>query len=232
MTKADYLREPIRHIDITAHNVVSLVEAMGAMSYSARDLARAANIYDRMLRDRDCGGHPLPRRLAHQRRPQEGLRRHDPQPHGRRGRQHGANIVDQDFFEALGFRHYIADGAAERPAWTTRCCVGARSTGSTTPSSTRTSCGSATRPPEDRRRARAAARTPPASSSGRWGRTCERAGLPAEDSIVLAGVPERTCPSSAPRSATARRASASSPTRRNGASRPRSASTRSRISTS
>ena len=39
-----------------------------------------------MLRDKECGVILLPRRLAHQRRPEEGLRRHDPQQHGRRDR--------------------------------------------------------------------------------------------------------------------------------------------------
>ena len=28
----------------------------------------------------------------------------------------GANIVDQDFFEGLGFKHYIAPGSPEAPA--------------------------------------------------------------------------------------------------------------------
>jgi len=53
-SKKDYLREPVRHVDITQHNVVPLVESMRSMAYSARDLARAADIYDRMLADRDC----------------------------------------------------------------------------------------------------------------------------------------------------------------------------------
>ena len=55
-TKQELLRSPIRHIDIkTQQNIVPLVEAMRSMAYSARDLARAAEIYERMLRDRDCG---------------------------------------------------------------------------------------------------------------------------------------------------------------------------------
>ena len=32
-----------------------LVDAMQHMAYSSRDLARAASIYERMLRDQDCG---------------------------------------------------------------------------------------------------------------------------------------------------------------------------------
>ena len=54
-SKAELLSQTIEHIDIKKHNVVPLVEAMQHMAYSARDLYRAADIYDRMLRDRECG---------------------------------------------------------------------------------------------------------------------------------------------------------------------------------
>ena len=53
--KRDYLTKTIQQIDISQHNVVSLVEAMRQMAFSSRDLARAAEIYERMLRDPDCG---------------------------------------------------------------------------------------------------------------------------------------------------------------------------------
>jgi len=106
--KEELLREPIEHYDITAHNVVPVVEAMRNMSYSARDLSRAAEIYDRMLRDEQCAvilclaGSLI----------SAGLK----QVFTDLIRNHmvdavvstGANIVDQDFFEALGFRHYVA----------------------------------------------------------------------------------------------------------------------------
>jgi len=108
-TKKELLKDPIRHIDIKAHNVVALVDAMQSMAYSSRDLARAASIYERMLRDQDCGvilclaGSLI----------SAGLK----QIFVDLVRNNmvdaivstGANIVDQDFFEALGFRHYIAD---------------------------------------------------------------------------------------------------------------------------
>jgi len=54
-SKSELLVAPIQHIDITEHNVVPLVEAMSHMAYSARDTARAATIYDMMLRDTECG---------------------------------------------------------------------------------------------------------------------------------------------------------------------------------
>ena len=108
-TKQELLKNPIQHFDIKQHNVVALVDAMQYMAYTSRDLARAAQIYERMLRDQECGvilclaGSLI----------SAGLK----QIFVDLIRNHmvdavvstGANIVDQDFFEALGFRHYIAD---------------------------------------------------------------------------------------------------------------------------
>ena len=54
-TKQELLSTPIRHIDIAQYNVVSLVDAMASMAYTSRDTARAASIYEMMLRDTDCG---------------------------------------------------------------------------------------------------------------------------------------------------------------------------------
>jgi deoxyhypusine synthase len=107
-TKKELLTTPIRHIDIAAHNVVPLVDAMASMAYSSRDTARAASIYERMLRDGECGvilclaGSLI----------SAGLQKVFVDMI--RGNMvdaivsTGANIVDQDFFEALGFQHYIA----------------------------------------------------------------------------------------------------------------------------
>ena len=107
--KSEFLKQPIEHVDITRDNVVPLVEAMGQMAYSARDLHRAATIYDRMLRDRDCGvilclagsliSAGLKRVFA------DMIRNHMVDAIV----STGANIVDQDFFEALGFRHWMAE---------------------------------------------------------------------------------------------------------------------------
>ena len=54
-TKKELLTQPVQHIDIKQHNVVALVDAMQHMAFSSRDLYRAASIYERMLRDTDCG---------------------------------------------------------------------------------------------------------------------------------------------------------------------------------
>jgi deoxyhypusine synthase len=107
-TKQELLQDTIQHIDIKQHNVVALVEAMQHMAYSSRDLARAASIYDRMLRDKDCGvilclaGSLISAGLKQifvdliRNNMVDAIV------------STGANIVDQDFFEALGFKHYLA----------------------------------------------------------------------------------------------------------------------------
>ena len=107
-TKKELLNKQIQHIDITEHNVVPLVDAMASMAYSSRDLARAADIYDMMLRDTDCGvilclaGSLISAGL--QKVIVDLVRNNMVDAIV----STGANIVDQDFFEALGFRHYIA----------------------------------------------------------------------------------------------------------------------------
>jgi deoxyhypusine synthase len=108
-TKKELLTNPIRHIDIKQQNVVALVDAMQSMAYSSRDLARAASIYERMLRDLDCGvilclaGSLISAGLKQifidliRNNMVDAIV------------STGANMVDQDFFEALGFKHWIAD---------------------------------------------------------------------------------------------------------------------------
>jgi deoxyhypusine synthase len=108
-TKKELLTQPIQHIDIKQHNVVALVDAMQHMAYTSRDLARAASIYERMLRDQDCGvilclaGSLISAGLKQvfvdliRNTMVDAIV------------STGANIVDQDFFEALGFKHWIAD---------------------------------------------------------------------------------------------------------------------------
>jgi deoxyhypusine synthase len=107
--KSDLLREVVEHIDIKQHNVVPLVEAMSKMAFSARDLGRAAEIYDTMIRDQDCAiilclaGSLFSAGLKNvvvdlvRNNMVDAIV------------STGAIIVDQDFFEALGFKHYQGD---------------------------------------------------------------------------------------------------------------------------
>ncbi|HUU27399.1 MAG TPA: deoxyhypusine synthase [archaeon] len=105
--KKDYLKETVEHIDITAFNVVDLIEAMGKTAFQARNLARAARIYDMMLRDPDCtiilclAGSLVSAGLKKVIHTLVASRMVDAIV------ATGAIIVDQDFFEALGFRHYL-----------------------------------------------------------------------------------------------------------------------------
>src|SRR6201992_3406482 len=108
-TKKELLQQPIQHIDIKQHNVVPLVDAMQHMAYSSRDLARAASIYERMLRDQHCGvilclaGSLISAGLK---QIFVDLIRNNMVD---AVVSTGANIVDQDFFEGLGYKHWIAD---------------------------------------------------------------------------------------------------------------------------
>ena len=98
----------IEHIDIKKHNVISFVDDMGKLAFSARNLNRAANIYNMMLEEKDCtiyltiagslfsaGMKDIVVDMIKSKMIDAII-------------STGANIVDQDFFEALGFRHYQA----------------------------------------------------------------------------------------------------------------------------
>ena len=104
--KSDYLKEAVRHIEISKYNVVQLVDAMDDMAFSARDLARAARIYNMMLADKGCsviltlagslfsaGLKKVVADLVRNNMVDAIV-------------STGAIIVDQDFFEGLGFSHY------------------------------------------------------------------------------------------------------------------------------
>ncbi|MBA3274077.1 MAG: deoxyhypusine synthase, partial [Chthoniobacterales bacterium] len=109
-SKSKYLDQTIQHIDVTKMpGIVNVVDAMGKMAYSSRDLHRAASIYDRMLRDKDCAVIlTLAGSLI-----SAGLKKVfvDMIRNNMVDAivSTGANMVDQDFFEALGFKHYIAN---------------------------------------------------------------------------------------------------------------------------
>lgn len=106
-TKKDLLKDIVQHIDIKEHNVIKLVDSMEKMAFSARDLSRAANIYDRMLNDKDC---TIILTLAGSLF-SAGLKKvvYDMITNNMVDAivSTGAVMVDQDFFEALGFKHYI-----------------------------------------------------------------------------------------------------------------------------
>lgn len=104
--KKEILSEKIHHIDITKFDATPIIEAYERMAFQARNLARASKIADEMLKDEDttvilCLAGSLfsagLKKVVH---------------HMVRYNMvdvivsNGAIIVDQDFFEALGFSHY------------------------------------------------------------------------------------------------------------------------------
>ncbi len=54
MEKKDLLKQTIEHIDIKKIDSTDLIDAMRGMSFSSRDTANAADIFQRMMNDKDC----------------------------------------------------------------------------------------------------------------------------------------------------------------------------------
>ena len=54
LTKKDFLKATIKHIDMKKYNVVPMVEAFESMAYASREVARASKIYNMMLSDKKC----------------------------------------------------------------------------------------------------------------------------------------------------------------------------------
>lgn len=104
--KKDLLKRKIKHIDIKKFNSIPLIESFDNMAFQSRNLARACRIYDMMLRDKDCNVILcLAGSLV-----SAGLKKVilDMVNHNMVDAivSSGAIIVDQDFFEGLGFQHY------------------------------------------------------------------------------------------------------------------------------
>jgi deoxyhypusine synthase len=107
--KAELLSTPVEHIDITTFDARPIVDAMGKMSFTSRDLARATSIYNTMLEDPACsiilvvagstsagGCMDLYAELVRSNMVDAIVAT-------------GATIVDMDFFEALGHKHFQAN---------------------------------------------------------------------------------------------------------------------------
>jgi deoxyhypusine synthase len=106
--KKDFLNKNqlVHHIDIKEHNVVDLVDAMGKMAFQAKNLNRASRIFDMMLAEKDCtvfltmAGSLFSAGLKNVVVDMINNNMIDAIV------STGAIIVDQDFLEALGFKHY------------------------------------------------------------------------------------------------------------------------------
>jgi deoxyhypusine synthase len=113
MKKETLLREHIEHIDIKRFDPGPLVESMKKMSFTSRDTARAAEILHRMVRDPESTNILT---LAGSTSAGGCMQVYVDMI--RSGMidvvvATGASVVDMDFFEALGFRHYRGDATMD-----------------------------------------------------------------------------------------------------------------------
>ena len=86
--KAELLSTPIEHIDITKFDARPIIDSMGKMSFTSRDLSRATGIYNTMLEDKDCSIILVDRGLDLGRRLHGSLCGAGEVQHGRRDRRH------------------------------------------------------------------------------------------------------------------------------------------------
>jgi deoxyhypusine synthase len=104
--KTELLSTEVRHLDIKKIDFVSLIDQMQDTAFQARNVARAAKIYEQMLKDEGCGvilclaGSLISAGLKDVVLDLIDNNMVDAIV------STGANIVDQDFFEGLGFKHY------------------------------------------------------------------------------------------------------------------------------
>ena len=104
--KKSLLKSEIEHIDITSFDARKIIDGMGKMSFTSRDTANAAKIYNEMISDENCsifltiagstsagGCMKIYSDLIKYNMVDAVVAT-------------GASIIDMDFFEALGFKHY------------------------------------------------------------------------------------------------------------------------------
>jgi len=104
--KKSLLKSEVEHIDITSFDSRKIIESMKKMSFTSRDTANAAEIYNDMIKDKSCsifltiagstsaaGCMKLYSDLVKYNMVDAIVAT-------------GASIIDMDFFEALGFKHY------------------------------------------------------------------------------------------------------------------------------
>ena len=105
-SKKDFLSKEVEHIDITSFDARKIISSMEKMSFVSREIANAANIFNDMIKDKDCtifltlAGSTSAAGCMHIYRDMVKYNMVDAII------ATGASIIDMDFFEALGFKHY------------------------------------------------------------------------------------------------------------------------------
>ncbi len=105
-SKKNLLSKPVEHIDITSFDSRKIISSMQKMSFTSRETANATNIFNEMIKDKNCtifltlAGSTSAAGCMHIYRDMVKYNMVDAII------ATGASIIDMDFFEALGFKHY------------------------------------------------------------------------------------------------------------------------------
>ena len=104
--KKTFLENPVEHIDITSFDSRKIIESMKKMSFTSRDTANASEIFNEMLKDKNC---TIFLTLAGSTSAAGCMKIYSDMVKYNMVDaivSTGASIIDMDFFEALGFKHY------------------------------------------------------------------------------------------------------------------------------
>jgi len=104
--KKTFLEKPVEHIDITSFDSRKIIESMDKMSFTSRDTAKASKIFNEMLSDKNC---TIFLTLAGSTSAAGCMKIYSDMIKYNMVDvivATGASIIDMDFFEAIGFRHY------------------------------------------------------------------------------------------------------------------------------
>ena len=108
MNRAELLNQPVEHLRVEdTVTIADFFRAASKMSFTRGELARAADIYQKMLLDKDC---MIVLALAGSTSAAGCMQVYVDMIKNNMVDvvvATGASIVDMDFFEALGFRHYL-----------------------------------------------------------------------------------------------------------------------------
>tara|TARA_B100001996_G_scaffold102494_1_gene76950 strand:- start:96 stop:1142 length:1047 start_codon:yes stop_codon:yes gene_type:complete len=104
--KKTFLEKPVEHIDITSFDSRKIIDSMDKMSFTSRDTAKASKIFNEMLSDKNCTTFLT---LAGSTSAAGCMKIYSDMIKYKMIDvvvATGASIIDMDFFEALGFKHY------------------------------------------------------------------------------------------------------------------------------
>ena len=113
MNKKELLKDVVKHIDIKSFDSTSIIDAMRDMSFTSRDTANATDILNMMIKENDCS---IILTLAGSTSAAGCMQVYVDMVKANMIDAivaTGASIVDMDFFEALGFKHYKGNPYAD-----------------------------------------------------------------------------------------------------------------------